>query len=55
MILGLGQDPPRLCGSRSAVLAMLATIRPGFTDAGRLALAGFLAGCRSLTRQASAV
>ena len=30
----------------------LATIQPIFTDAERLALAGFLAGCRGLTRDA---
>jgi len=30
----------------------LATIRPGFADSGRLALAGFLAGYRGLTREA---
>jgi integrase/recombinase XerD len=30
----------------------LATIQPAFTDAGRLALAGFLAGYRGLTRDA---
>ena len=32
----------------------LATIQPAFTDAERLALAGFLAGYRSLTREAMA-
>jgi integrase/recombinase XerD len=30
-------------------------IQPAFTDAGRLAVAGFLAGCRGLTREASAL
>jgi integrase/recombinase XerD len=30
----------------------LATIQPAFTDAERLALAGFLAGYRGLTREA---
>ena len=30
----------------------LATIQPAFTDAERLALAGFLAGYRGLTRDA---
>jgi hypothetical protein len=30
----------------------LATVQPGFTDAERLALAGFLAGYRGLTREA---
>jgi len=30
----------------------LATIQPAFTDAGRVALAGFLAGYRGLTREA---
>jgi integrase/recombinase XerD len=33
----------------------LATIRPAFTDAERLALAGFLAGYRGLTREAYAL
>jgi integrase/recombinase XerD len=33
----------------------LATIQPAFTDAGRLALAGFLAGCRGLAREAYAL
>ena len=33
----------------------LATIQPAFTDAERLALAGFLAGYRSLTREAYAL
>jgi integrase/recombinase XerD len=33
----------------------LATIQPVFTDAERLALAGFLAGYRSLTREAYAL
>ena len=33
----------------------LATIRPIFTDAERLALAGFLAGYRGLTREAYAL
>jgi len=33
----------------------LATIQPGFTDAERLALAGFLAGYRGLTREAYAL
>jgi integrase len=32
-----------------------ATIQPAFTDAERLALAGFLAGCRGLTREAYAL
>jgi hypothetical protein len=32
----------------------LATIQPAFTDPERLALAGFLAGYRGLTREASA-
>jgi integrase/recombinase XerD len=30
----------------------LAAVQPAFTDAGRLALAGFLAGYRGLTREA---
>jgi hypothetical protein len=33
----------------------LATIKPAFTDAERFALAGFLAGYRSLTREACAL
>jgi site-specific recombinase XerD len=33
----------------------LATIQPAFTDADRLALAGFLAGYRGLTREAYAL
>ena len=33
----------------------LATIQPAFTGAGRLALAGFLAGYRGLTREACAL
>jgi hypothetical protein len=33
----------------------LATIQPAFTDAERLALAGFLAGYRGLTREAYAL
>ena len=33
----------------------LAAIQPAFTDAERLALAGFLAGYRSLTREAYAM
>src|ERR1051326_5277673 len=33
----------------------LATIQPVFTDAGRLALAGYLAGYRGLTREAYAL
>jgi integrase/recombinase XerD len=34
---------------------VLATIQPVFTDAERIALAGFLAGYRGLTREASAL
>jgi len=33
----------------------LATIQPAFTDAGRFALAGFLAGYRGLSREAYAL
>ena len=33
----------------AAVPASLVLVQPAFTDAGRLALAGFLAGCRGLT------
>jgi hypothetical protein len=36
-------------------LHRLATIQPAFTDAERLALAGFLAGYRGLTRSAYAL
>ena len=39
----------------AAPSAALATIQPAFTDAGRLALAGFLAGYRGLTREAYAL
>ena len=35
--------------------AVLATIQPVFTDAERVALAGFLAGYRGLTREAYAL
>ena len=35
--------------------AALATIQPVFTDAERIALAGFLAGYRGLTREAYAL
>ena len=35
--------------------AALATIQPVFTDAERVALAGFLAGYRGLTREAYAL
>jgi integrase/recombinase XerD len=35
--------------------AALATIQPSFTDAERIALAGFLAGYRGLTREAYAL
>src|SRR5258707_6273963 len=35
--------------------AALATIQPAFTDAERIALAGFLAGYRGLTREAYAL
>ncbi len=36
----------------AAPFTALATIQPAFTDAERLALAGFLAGYRGLTREA---
>ena len=39
----------------AAPSAVLATIQPVFTDAGRVALAGFLAGYRGLTREAYAL
>jgi hypothetical protein len=38
----------------AAPTATLATIQPAFTDAERVALAGFLAGYRGLTRVSSA-
>jgi hypothetical protein len=39
----------------AAPSAALATIQPAFTDAERIALAGFLAGYRGLTREAYAL
>jgi integrase/recombinase XerD len=39
----------------AAPSAALATIQPAFTDAERVALAGFLAGYRGLTREAYAL
>jgi hypothetical protein len=39
----------------AAPSAVLATIQPAFTDAERIALAGFLAGYRGLTREAYAL
>jgi integrase/recombinase XerD len=39
----------------AAPSTVLVTIQPVFTDAGRLALAGFLAGYRGLTREAYAL
>ena len=39
----------------AAPSAALATIQPVFTDAERIALAGFLAGYRGLTREAYAL
>jgi hypothetical protein len=39
----------------AALSAALATIQPAFTDAERLALAGYLAGYRGLTREAYAL
>src|ERR1700724_2140152 len=41
--------------STAAPSAVLATIQPVFTDAERVALAGFLAGARGLTREAYAL
>jgi len=41
--------------STAAPSAVLATIQPVFTDAERVALAGFLAGYRGLTREAYAL
>ena len=39
----------------AAPSAVLATIQPVFSDAERVALAGFLAGYRGLTREAYAL
>ena len=39
----------------AAPTTALATIQPAFTDAERLALAGFVAGYRGLTREAYAL
>ena len=39
----------------AAPSAALATTQPAFTDAGRLALAGFLAGYRGLAKEACAL
>ena len=41
--------------SRITATTALATIQPAFTDAERLALAGFLAGYRGLTREVYAL
>jgi integrase/recombinase XerD len=41
--------------STAAPSIALATVKPAFTDAERFALAGFLAGYRSLTREACAL
>jgi len=41
--------------STAAPSTALAMIQPAFTDAERLALAGFLAGYRGLTREAYAL
>src|SRR5690348_17905296 len=43
------------CPMTTAPSAALATIQPVFTDAERVALAGFLAGYRGLTREAYAL
>jgi integrase len=47
-----GREVPDDAAAPSAALAM---IQPAFTDAGRLALAGFPAGDRGLTREAYAL
>src|ERR1700757_736222 len=48
-----GSSPAGRCPMTTAVpTTALATIQPAFTDAERLALAGFLAGYRGLTREA---
>ena len=41
--------------TNAAPSAALATTQPAFTDAERIALAGFLAGYRDLTREAYAL
>jgi len=47
-----GLSPPGRCPMTTAAPSTaLATIQPAFTDAERLALAGFLAGYRGLTRE----
>src|SRR5215831_14725480 len=51
-----GLSPARRCPMTTAIPSTaLATIKPIFTDSERLALAGFLAGYRSLTREAYAL
>src|SRR6516165_10371621 len=51
-----GLSPAGRCPMTTAAPSTaLATIQPAFTDAGRLALAGFLAGYRGLTREAYAL
>src|SRR5689334_23631338 len=51
-----GLSPPGRCPMTTAApSAALATIQPAFTDAERIALAGFLAGYRGLTREAYAL
>jgi hypothetical protein len=57
---GLAQLPGSSLAGRcpmttAAPSAVLATIQPVFTDAERVALAGFLAGYRGLTREAYAL
>ena len=47
-----GEKCPMTTAAPSTALVM---IRPAFTDAERLALAGFLAGYRGLTREAYAL
>jgi integrase/recombinase XerD len=51
-----GLSPAGRCPiTAAAPSTVLATIQPAFTDAGRLALAGFPAGYRGLTREACAL
>src|ERR1700722_20400050 len=51
-----GLSPAGRCPMTTAAPStVLATIQPAFTDAERVALAGFLAGYRGLTREAYAL
>ncbi|HEV3292986.1 MAG TPA: site-specific integrase, partial [Streptosporangiaceae bacterium] len=50
-----GLSPAGRCPTTAAPSTALATIQPVFTNPERLALAGFLAGYRGLTREAYAL